>query len=485
MLWSCEKETFNQTSKPQSFVEEIQQAFNKEDFTKSIPYEFDVNWDLAKKEYSEELKTDYYEFPIRYTSSLTPHINDLKKTKGNYFNSYKIIATIKNKNINFYALRVYEKISETGQIISEVNLRYASSFNGVIHLVDKNDVIVFAKKVEKGTELIKDYYAKDLKELDPIKARAGDGCVTVKTEHWYYYYQWSQDVEVFLYSKKLLDITYEQICAYEYLPEYEEGMTNTGGGGSPSGAGTYKKDCASTTNSKYLSRASEGCAVKVTEKEVKCEKGFVMDSNGNCVKEWPEDIELFDIVDGPAIQDIVEYLKFFDSTKGATFTLYVKQPKANKSDTWSGAVWNPNVGHTFISISQENITRVIGLYPGSSVNPYSDNPSASSLLVDNAGDDFDVSLTINITASQLSTLRSEITSNNSNYNLNTNNCTDFGIKMGNLFSMNIPDSIGKWPGGGGSNPGNLGQDIRGMALNSGMTRNTTGGKAVLKSGTCQ
>ena len=107
-----------------------------------------------------------------------------------------------------------------------------------------------------------------------------------------------------------------------------------------------------------------------------------------------------------------------------------------------------------------------------------------SQLVDNAGHDFDVSASVNISSSQLTNLYNGILSSHASYNLNTFNCTDFGIKMGNLLSMGIPDTNGTWPGGGGSNPGNLGQDIRNMSLKNGVTRNSTGGKAVLKSGTC-
>ena len=215
-----------------------------------------------------------------------------------------------------------------------------------------------------------------------------------------------------------------------------------------------------------------------------CKNGGIKDINGNCVNDWPEDVMLFDNISDPIIPDITEYLKCFDLTKNATVTLYVDQPKANESDTWSGFPTDPNVGHTFISITQGGITRVMGLYPDTSVNPFSSNPSTNGQLVDNAGHDFDVSASVNISSSQLTNLYNGILSSHASYNLNTFNCTDFGIKMGNLLSMGIPDTNGTWPGGGGSNPGNLGQDIRNMSLKNGVTRNSTGGKAVLKSGTC-
>ncbi|MFN0728250.1 hypothetical protein [Polaribacter gochangensis] len=471
LFWGCEKNEVNKTFEPQNIIEKIQQSFSKEDFVKSIPYDFEVNWDLVEKEYSEELKTDYYEFPIKYTSALTPHLNDLKKTKGDYFKSYKIVVTVKEENINFYVLRVYEKISEASQIISEINFNYSSSFNGLIHLVDKNDEIVFAKKIEKGAELIKDYFAKDLKDLDPIKSRAPEGCVTVRTEHWYYYYQWSQDVEVFLYSKKLLDITYEQICAYDYLPEYDEGMTNPDGGGAPSGAGTYKTDCSPNntgSKSKYFSRESENCAIDVTEEVVECEKGFVMNSDGNCVESI--------VVDSPdnPISDINEYLKCFDLTKEASITIYALEPNPGSGDANNGTM----VGHTFISLGQGNETRTFGFYPVSdNIYPLV-NVSSDSVLGDDGvvNHNFSARVTKTITSTQLMAIIDKAKNYNKTYNLNTYNCTDFAIELGNLGGLNLPDSYGTWLGGGGSNPGALGMHIRGLNPSNNNV-NITGGLA--------
>ena len=49
--------------------------------------------------------------------------------------------------------------------------------------------------------------------------------------------------------------------------------------------------------------------------------------------------------------------------------------------------------------------------------------------------------------------------------------------------MNLPDSRGSWIGGGGSNPGNLGQDIRDLN-NGNLAVNTNGGTADLSKGSC-
>ncbi len=476
LLWNCEKqEILSEEPVIVNTIDKISSVFNKEQFKEVIPYQFNVNWQDNGIKYSKELETSYYEFNISYTSSLTPYINIANKKIGDYYKSFKIIATVNKEKefVSFYALRVYQKIQQTGEPIAKINFEISPNFNGLIHVININNQIVFAKKLEQGKALGKDYFSNEFKNLNPYKNKYLETCVTVGTYHYKdWYKKWTDEdgTHTEYVSTQYLGYSEEEICGYEWLPDSNGAGGTSNGTGTANGTGTYKGDCSNTNSkTKYYAKESEDCAVKVTEE---------------IIEGWPEEIKLFEVIEGPAIPNIVEYLKCFDSAKGATFTIYVKQPKVNKSDTWSGPVWDADVGHTFISITQGSTSRVMGLYPASSVSPFSSNPSVSRLLVDNAGDDFDVSLTINITASQLSKLRSEITGDNSNYNLNTYNCTDFGLRMGNLFSMNIPDSTGTWPGGGGSNPGNLGQDIRSMSLNSGITRNTTGGKAVSKSGTC-
>jgi len=48
----------------------------------------------------------------------------------------------------------------------------------------------------------------------------------------------------------------------------------------------------------------------------------------------------------------------------------------------------------------------------------------------------------------------------------------------------LPDNSGSWLGGSGSNPGNLGQDIRALTSSTNFIVNTTSGTAPSNSGTC-
>jgi hypothetical protein len=189
-------------------------------------------------------------------------------------------------------LRTYEKILETGSPISKVSFNNYKSFNGLIHLVDYNNDIVFAKKLNKGNDLIRNYYKKEFKELDPFKSREQDNCVSVTTFHYEDRYNKDQDTGELIYTHtNYLGKTVETICAIEYLPEYEFGGEGGSGSGNGSdGGGTYQSNCSSNYGSKtrYLSKENEDCAVKVTEEIIECEKGYEPDENGNCVEIVPQ-----------------------------------------------------------------------------------------------------------------------------------------------------------------------------------------------------
>ena len=104
--------------------------------------------------------------------------------------------------------------------------------------------------------------------------------------------------------------------------------------------------------------------------------------------------------------------------------------------------------------------------------------------VDDGNHDYDVSASIDLTHTQFTSLISNLqTFGSPTYNLNTLNCTDAALLTGNSIGMNLPDTNGTWIGGGGSNPGNLGQDIRGLS-SSNLTINTTSGTAALSEGPC-
>ncbi|WP_367772383.1 hypothetical protein AB3G33_02575 [Flavobacterium sp. WC2421] len=203
--------------------------------------------------------------------------------------------------------------------------------------------------------------------------------------------------------------------------------------------------------------------------------------NRDVVDEIVDDVVFF-IGPSNKISNINDYLKCFNLAQSAQLTIYVDQPTANSSVPWSGSLTDPNVGHTFIAIQQGGIRRVLGYYPNSTVSiAY---PNDSKAFGNDQGHISDVSLSIPINSTQLLNVIGYANNAPSTYNLNTYNCTDFAIAIGNLVGLNLPDSYGTWTGGGGSNPGQLGQNIRNMSLPTNANRQTTGANSATNTGTC-
>lgn len=208
-------------------------------------------------------------------------------------------------------------------------------------------------------------------------------------------------------------------------------------------------------------------------------------SNGEC----PEDQVLVPIneeelivtfsPDKP-IADMNEFLECFDVSKEASFSIFVDEPSPGSGDTWTTS-WNgikpvAVVGYTFISISQGGNVSTFGFYPkGEDVSPR--NPKDLAAFGNDGGEKFSASLSTNITASQLKKIIDLAVKNSSDYHLDNFNCTDFALKAANISGFNLSSCDGLWPGGGGSNPGTLGSEIRNKSLKNGQSKNTTGGKA--------
>ncbi|RBL91994.1 hypothetical protein [Chitinophaga flava] len=195
----------------------------------------------------------------------------------------------------------------------------------------------------------------------------------------------------------------------------------------------------------------------------------------------PDDSNIAPVVDAPPgdkIVNIKDYIKCFNSSSGAKVTIYVEQPKPGTRATHN---WM-NPGHTFVSIEQtvngQVIRRSLGFYPGQSVDPFA-NPSTASALVDNSTHEYNVNISVNATPTQLQNVLSIISNFRAVYNLNTYNCTNFGIDIANAIGLNVPSTKGSWPNGGGCNPGDFGEDIRKLPGASGISAN-----APLNTGSC-
>lgn len=194
-------------------------------------------------------------------------------------------------------------------------------------------------------------------------------------------------------------------------------------------------------------------------------------SAGDGQSELPADAVLVLPPDKP-IANFQEYIKCFTTSQGATFTLYVRQPKPGTDDTWAGSIEDPDVGHTFISITQNGITRVFGFYPTSNKAFFDDGPS---IMGNNSQDPYSIKVTTAISQTSLINLLTYINSHSSFwYKLQDYNCTDFAIGAATAVGLTLPNATGFCGQGDCKNPGVLGQNMRTMPLPTGATRSLAG-----------
>lgn len=189
------------------------------------------------------------------------------------------------------------------------------------------------------------------------------------------------------------------------------------------------------------------------------------------------------------IKSISSYFQCFTNVGGSdhmySVTVCVDQPEPGTREPWvlspggSGGSTDAgnvvNSGHTFLVLTETygstTITRNVGFYPATSVWPAS--PSASGQLNDDENHLYNISGSFIVNDAQFFEILNFISSANASsylYNLNTNNCTTFAINAVAQAGINLPRTVGTWPGGAGDDPGDLGEDIRG-GKTPGMTIN--------------
>ena len=182
------------------------------------------------------------------------------------------------------------------------------------------------------------------------------------------------------------------------------------------------------------------------------------------------------------ITDVNKELKCFDLSKPAKITIYADQPQNNTRKPYTGnPITGVDVGHSYISIEQNGITRVIGFYPQGTVNPLL--PSSSSYLVEDSTHPYSVKVSTTVNASTLSVIITQIKGYNGTYDLNNYNCTDFALSIAQSAGIQLPSTSGSWPGGSGRNPGDFGQDMRSIN-NPNVQKSTQSGIGPSNSGTC-
>jgi len=135
--------------------------------------------------------------------------------------------------------------------------------------------------------------------------------------------------------------------------------------------------------------------------------------------------------------DPKQELKCFDRTKPAKLTIYIEQANPGTRDL----VGQNQVGHVFVGIEQGTIRRLFGYYPteNSTRAGVLLRTNYAAILRENSGHNYDVKIEKDITSLQLTKIILEAEKFHATYNLENYACVDFGIEIGNLGGMNLPN----------------------------------------------
>jgi hypothetical protein len=167
------------------------------------------------------------------------------------------------------------------------------------------------------------------------------------------------------------------------------------------------------------------------------------------------------------------WMPFEDGKTGVSYALliHIKQPIPGKPKSFTHI---NNVGHTFITLIKYNtdntyVSRSFGFYPHKrnffAATPI--HPSSASMYKNDSLHDWDEAVGKFISYRKFQRIIRLIKRYNlREYDLNLNNCTNFGLNVALVGGISIQDARGRWPLGTGSNPGNAGQSIlEGKVLN--------------------
>lgn len=137
VLSSCEKEEVDIAN---PLLKNYQNSFIKEDFSKIIKTDFEVDWNSMKKGVSDDLKAEVYEFDIR-TTLMVPSIPNHKSIY------YKLIAFEKEGKQEFHIAKFADDPNNRAvspSFLDPVN------YSGKIYLLNPSGQMEFAKKYQNG-----------------------------------------------------------------------------------------------------------------------------------------------------------------------------------------------------------------------------------------------------------------------------------------------------------------------------------------------
>ncbi|SDP01022.1 hypothetical protein SAMN05428975_0005 [Mucilaginibacter sp. OK268] len=165
---------------------------------------------------------------------------------------------------------------------------------------------------------------------------------------------------------------------------------------------------------------------------------------------------------------------FDDGKKASAYALliHISQPVSGKRRIF---VKLSKVGHTFITLIKYNadstsVSRSFGFYPKKdhflSATPLF--PTTGSVFKNDELHGWDETVGKFISERRFKRILKVIKQfDQKNYNLNRNNCTDFGLSLASTAGISILYTNGSWPLGRGNNPASAGQSVlEGKVLNT-------------------
>jgi len=165
---------------------------------------------------------------------------------------------------------------------------------------------------------------------------------------------------------------------------------------------------------------------------------------------------------------------FDDGKKASAYALliHISQPVSGKRRIF---VKLSKVGHTFITLIKYNadstsVSRSFGFYPQKdhflSATPLF--PTTGSVFKNDEQHGWDETVGKFISERRFKRILKVIKQfDQKNYNLNRNNCTDFGLSLASTAGISILYTNGSWPLGRGNNPASAGQSVlEGKVLNT-------------------
>jgi hypothetical protein len=185
------------------------------------------------------------------------------------------------------------------------------------------------------------------------------------------------------------------------------------------------------------------------------------------------------MIDNPLLPEspVINYndiINTFNDNKHAfayAILVHIKQPIPGRKDIF---VKLNRVGHTFITLVKFNsdssvVTKSFGFYPvkGGFLTATPIIPSSASEIRNDSLHDWDEIVGKFISADRFKNILGFVGgAAGKTYNLNHNNCTDFGLKIASLANITISDTKNHWPLGYGNNPATTGQSVlKGKYLN--------------------